>query len=91
MKKMEKELPVIYQSEWEAALNQLKSQPKSDEGYTTEELRDLWGFCNEKVRKLIRTGIKMGVIVLGKRNIMTINDRNMSVPVYCLRDKAAKK
>lgn len=73
----------ITHDEWLAALEAAQAQrPQDDEGMTTQEIGEVFGCSEKKVRELLRKIQQAGRLAVGRRFIMRIDGKSTPISVY---------
>lgn len=60
----------------------LRAAHRNDPGKTTEEWRQALGLGRDRIAKVLREANRRGMLVVGRRENMTLNGARGWVPVY---------
>jgi hypothetical protein len=77
--------------QWRKAVNTAATPMTGSGSRSAEEWRAAWGCGIHATRRLIREGVRLGTMTVGRRTIQAIDGTRKPVPVYGLAPAAGSR
>lgn len=83
---------VIREDEWMAELENLGlSSSSGDSGMTSAEIQDRTGIGNHRLMRLLKAGVRKGLVSVGRGVRTNLIGVPVTVPVYTIKSAKSKK